>query len=320
MTGAVKPCPDRLLVLADDYQQYLRRLRRAGLDGLHCCGSSSVAEGRQQVRCCNIVLGQPVLVAQVLDRAVALQWVQSSFAGVDALCRPGLRRDYRLTAIKQVFGPLVSEYVFAHILALERHLFETRADQAARRWRRLPYRSLQGLTLGICGFGSIGAHVAGTGNHFGMKVLAYKRSPGTSPLVERVYTGAELDRFLSQIDYLVMALPDTPETEGLIDARALGRLKADTVVINVGRGSSLVQNDLQRALESGKIRAAVLDVFDHEPLPATSPLWGLPNAIVTPHNAAVSFPADVLGVFLDNYQRFKRGTPLRYQIDFERGY
>lgn len=320
MTGAEQPHPDRLLVLADDYRQYLPRLQRAGLHNLQCCGSSSVADGRRRVRNCNIVLGQPTLVAQVLDQAPVLQWVQSSFAGVDALCRPGLRRDYRLTGVKQVFGPLVSEYVFAHILALERHLFETREDQRARRWRRLPYRGLQGLTLGICGFGSIGAHVAGTGNHFGMRVLAYKRSPGASPLVERVYTGAELGRFLSQIDYLVMVLPHTPETEGLIDARALGSLKRDAVVINVGRGSSLVQRDLQLALESGKIRAAVLDVFEHEPLPAASPLWGLSNVLVTPHNAAVSFPADVLGIFLDNYQRFKQGTPLRYQIDFGRGY
>ena len=320
MPEPVSDSGNRLLVISADYRAYLELLRPQAPKDLPIRGCDSLQDGRRQARSCNIILGDPNLVAGVLEHADRLQWVQSSFAGVDALCRPGLRRDYQLTGVKHIFGPLISEYVFAYVLALERHLFEARRRQAQRRWQSTPYRSLRGQTLGVAGFGSIGRHLAQTGRHFDMDVVAYKRSPGTSELARRVFSGSEFADFLGGLDYLVLALPKTPETDYLIDAAALRLMQRDAVVINVGRGSTLVERDLQQALETGRIRAAVLDVFEREPLSADSPLWGLPNVFVTPHVAAVSFVPDIVRIFFDNYRRFVAGGSLSDRIDFQRGY
>ncbi len=268
----------------------------------------------------NIILGEPGRIAMLLNRANRLQWVQSTFAGVDHLCQPGQRRDYLLTGVKEVFGPAMSEYVFGYILAWERHFFTMRQQQLDRHWSPMPARGLHDQVLGICGTGSIGRHVAETGSHFRMRVIGYRRNPEAALGVERIYTGDELGVFLSQVDYLVLALPDTPGTRHLIDRAALIQMKETAVVINVGRGSAVVESDLAQALQQGYIRGAVLDVFEQEPLPTASPLWGIDNCLVTPHHAAVSFPAEIVRLFQANYRRFVAGEELRYVVDFERGY
>jgi len=311
---------NRVLILTPDSQEYLRRVRQHHLPRTELSAFDNVDQARDQITRCNIILGAPPLLPELLPMANRLQWVQSTFAGVDSLCRPGSRRDYLLTGIKGVFGPLMSEYVFAHILARERHLPEACLTQQHREWDDLPYRSLQGLTLGICGLGSIGRHIAGTAHHFGMRVLAYKRTPGSDPRVAKVYQGQHLKEFLAEVDYLVLALPSTSDTRHLINSAALGAMKHDSVLINVGRGDTVVEADLVRALRHGTIAAAVLDVFEQEPLPETSPLWSLPNVTITPHNAARSFPEDVVRVFCDNYRRFLAGKTLENLVDFEVGY
>ena len=117
-----------------------------------------------------------------------------------------------------------------------------------------------------------------------------------------------------------MVLPKTPDTTGLIDYRALKQMKPSAVLINVGRGNAIIENDLIRALKEQIIRSAVLDVFQEEPLPKESGLWDLPNALITPHNSGFGFPKDIIQVFFDNYQRFCEKQPLHYVIDFNRGY
>ncbi len=311
---------NRVLILTPDSQEYLRRIRQHHLPATELLAFDTAEEARDHVARCNIILGAPPLLPDVLANANRLQWVQSTFAGVERLCQPGLRRDYLLTGIKGVFGPLMSEYVFAHILFRERHLAEANLTQQHREWDSLPYRSLQGLTLGICGLGSIGRHVAGTAHHFGMRVLAYKRTPGSNPWVTKIYQGQHLETFLAELDYLVLAMPGTSDTRHLIDAAALRAMKRDAVLINVGRGDAVVEADLVRALRHGDIAAAVLDVFEQEPLPTSSRLWSLPNVTITPHNAARSFPGDVVRIFCDNYRRFLAGKTLENHVDFEVGY
>jgi phosphoglycerate dehydrogenase-like enzyme len=122
------------------------------------------------------------------------------------------------------------------------------------------------------------------------------------------------------LDYLVLVLPRTAATTGLINYEALKKMKPSAVIINVGRGNVIVAADLIRALKNRLIRAAVLDVFEEEPLPADSPLWGLTNAFITPHNSALSFPRDIIQIFYQNYQRFLENKPLYYVVDFKRGY
>lgn len=309
-----------LLVITPEADEYVDLLLARSLPQLEITGCNTAGAAEQLIERADILLGPPAMLAPLLDRAERLQWVQSTFAGVDLLCRPGLRRDYRLTGIKDLFGPLMSEYVFAYILSLERQLFQLLSQQKGKRWRPLPYRGLQGLVLGVCGFGSIGQHIARTAACFGMRSLAYKRTPDSSPLVERVYSGNALGEFLAEPDYLVLALPDTPATRGLLDRRALHRMKESAVVFNVGRGSAVVEADMAEALRGRQIRAAVLDVFAEEPLPQDSPLWDLPNCLITPHISAVSFPRDIVSQFCANYLLFREGRAMERLIDFERGY
>jgi phosphoglycerate dehydrogenase-like enzyme len=311
---------NRLLVLTPGAGEYLRTLEQYCLPDLQISFCEEGAGAPQAIRDCNLVLGRPTLVAPVLDVAEKLAWVQSTWAGVEPFCVPGLRRDYRLTGVKEVFSPSMSEFVFAYLLALERSLFELRRFQEQRHWQHIPYRKLDGLVMGLVGLGSIGEHIAATAHHFGLRVLAYKRTPGENRSVEKIYSGDELQEFLGQVDYLVLSLPGTPDTRGWLDLAKLKLLKPSAVIINIGRGSAVVEADLAVALRSGLIRAAVLDVFEVEPLPHESPLWELPNAYVSPHHAAYSFPEDIVRIFVENYRRFIEGKPLQYLIDFERGY
>lgn len=310
----------RLLLLTPDADDYLPLLEARALPELEISVARDADAARPYLADAEIILGQPYLSAALLDAAPRLAWLQSTYAGVDALCRPGLRSDYVLTGVKGVFGTLMSEFVFAHILADARHLFETRAHQLAGQWQPLPYRALADATIGIAGLGSIGRHIAATAAHFGMRVVGLRRTAGEVAHVGRVYTTVERDAFLAECDYLVLVLPRTPGTERLIDAAALACLKPSALLINVGRGSTVVEADLVAALRGGSLRGAVLDVFETEPLPAASPLWSLPNVQVSPHHAAVSFAADIVDLFVDNYTRYRQGEPLRCEVDLSRGY
>ncbi len=311
---------NKILIVTPDSKQISHLVEKLELPDLDIVFCDAVEDALKLVEDCNIVLGSPALIATILPCAKCLEWAQSSFAGVDILCAGNLRTDYLLTGVKNIFGPLISEYVFAYVLALERGLFETRECQKTATWQELPYRSLKGITMGICGMGSIGNHIAQSAQHFGMRVLGFKRTEEDNPNVEQMYTHNSFGDFLGQLDYLVNTLPGTSETEHLIDHDALQQMKPGSVLINVGRGSAIVEEDLVGALQKGLIRAAVLDVFKEEPLSPKSPLWKMTNVFVTPHNAAVTFPEDIASIFASNYTRFVEKRPLEYVIDFERGY
>ncbi len=311
---------NELLVLAPEASLYASLLRSRNLPDLNVRLAKTPEAGKRHVADAAIILGLPAWVAGLLPAAKKLKWVQSIFAGVDALCRPGLRTDYRLTGVKDFFGPLISEHVFAFVLALERHLFEIRGNQKKSLWRDIPYRSLSELTIGVCGLGSIGGCVAATAAHFGMTVLGFRQSPQKVEGVETVFCPPDLSAFLKPLDYLVLTLPLTRDTRCLIARDALSFMKPSSVVINVGRGGLINEPDLIVALEEKRIRAAVLDDFENEPLSPSSPLWQMENVLITPHNAGKSFPQAIAGIFCDNYRRFCADAPLRFQIDFTRGY
>jgi phosphoglycerate dehydrogenase-like enzyme len=150
--------------------------------------------------------------------------------------------------------------------------------------------------------------------------MGLKRTPGDIDHVEHIYQPAELDQFLPQLDYLVLVLPDTSETRHFISRNELALMKDSSVLINVGRGVTVDQNDLIAALQTGIIGGAILDVFEDEPLPSDNPLWNMENVVITPHNSAFSFPDQVAAIFSENYLRFVDGLPLRYEVDIKRGY
>lgn len=311
---------NRLLIVSSKAERYAALILERKLPDLEIAAASSPTAAREQARRCNLMLGQPAMVAELLGEAPALEWVQSTFAGVDALLQPALPRNYILTGVKDVFDSQMSEYVFGWILALERRLFELHRQQRQRVWQALPYRGLTGITIGVAGLGSIGCHIAAMAASFGMRVLGYRRSAADVAGVERVYASGELHAFLTQLDYLVITLPATPETTHLFDGDTFRAMKGDAMLINVGRGRVVAQDDLVRALRDGRIRGAVLDVFESEPLPDDSPLWDMPNVYITPHVAGESRPEDIIRIFSENYARFMARRPLEHVIDFDRGY
>lgn len=311
---------NKLLILSAEAAKYSDLIRLEGLQGLEIVTADNVESATDMVTSCNIILGAPSLVSGVLASAERLEWVQSSWAGVDHLCKPGLRRDYILTGAKDVFGPSISEYVMTYLFAFERRVFDMRDNQSEKCWKPLPYRRSHEITLGIVGLGSIGRQLASTARFFGVRVIGLNRSGRSCEDVEKVFTADDPGGFFTESDYLVLTLPDTPQSKHFINADALKMMKPSTVLMNVGRGNIINETDLIYALQDGIIGGAVLDVFADEPLDQLNPLWQLPNVYITPHTAAISFPEDIIGIFVDNYQRYMQNEPLRYIIDFELGY
>ena len=266
-----------------------------------------------------VILGEPGMIATVLDKMPEVEWVQSTWAGVTPLisCE---RRDYVLTGIKGIFGPQMSEYVLGYLLAHELRVIERASAQLRHDWAAVPSGVLQGKCLGIMGTGSIGQHIAQTASGFGMRVTGLSLSGAAVPGFETVRPVDQLYEFLAEVNYLVSTLPETDATDSLLDTDALDRLPQDAYFINVGRSNVVDDTALIASLRNGNIAGAALDVFDEEPLPHDSPLWATPNLTVTAHIAAVSHPALIVPVFVENYRRFLKGQRLHYVVDFEAGY
>jgi phosphoglycerate dehydrogenase-like enzyme len=214
----------------------------------------------------------------------------------------------------------MAEFVLGYMLAREIDVFQRLERQRDRRWYDQQTGSLAGKTLGIMGTGSIGRHIAAMAVPFNMRVLGFSRSGRPVSGFAEVFASADFHAFLGKADYLVGVLPETPATIGLLDQAAFTALPEHAYFINVGRGSLVDEQALSRALASGELAGAVLDVFRQEPLRADSPLWDVPNLLITGHVAAHSWPEDIAGIFIENYRKFQRDDVLNYIIDFERGY
>lgn len=308
-----------VLVLSPDADEYLRLLE-GRMDGCAAAvGAHAVERALESRADFPVILGQPDLVARYLAAGRDARWVQSTWAGVTPLLKLG-RRDFVLTGVKDVFGPQVAEYVLGYLLAHELKLLERLGRQANRSWWPEPGGTLAGKTMGIMGTGSIGRHLAEVAGRFGLTVTGLNRGGGIAPGFERVFPVGRLAGFLAEADYLVCTLPQTPHSDGLLDADAFRALKPGCYLVNVGRGSVIDEDALLQALESGTLSGAVLDVFRQEPLPRNHPLWHAPETLVTAHVAAKSHARDIVEIFVENHHRFLRGEELRYRIEFERGY
>ena len=275
----------------------------------------ALAEYRGQ----HVIFGEPRKIASVLEKMPEVEWVQSTWADVMPLvsCK---RRDYILTGVKGVFGPQMSEYVLGYLLAHELKLFERMRAQREHDWVATRSGMLQGKCLGIMGTGSIGRHIARTAATFGMSVVGLSRSGTAAQYFETVQSVDQLYSFLEDIDYLVATLPQTAETNNLLDATALAKLPRHAYFINVGRSNVVNDAALIDILRNDGIAGAVLDVFDEEPLPRDSPFWSTPNLLITAHIAAVSHPELITPIFIDNCRRYVQGNPLQYVVDFDTGY
>ena len=309
-----------LLVLSRDADAYRRLIEAAQLPRLEIVSATRPADLPSGAARCSIVLGEPSLVRDVLSQLPALGWVQATWAGVEPLLDPTLRRDYVLTNARGVFGGLMSEYVFGYLLVHERLILEKHASQRTGQWDPTPPGTLRGKQLGLLGVGSIGAALAHTAKHFGMRVKGYTRASEDCADVDAYYHGDDRAAFAADLDYLVSVMPNTRETRYLVNAAFLAALPARAVFVNPGRGTVVDEAALAEALAAGRLAGAVLDVFQHEPLPPDHVFWRTPNLIITSHTAALSVPEDIAPVFIENYKRWITGKALQYQVQFEREY
>jgi phosphoglycerate dehydrogenase-like enzyme len=313
----------RLLILSRLARDYADLVEAARLPDLAITAMTDAAGPPANAASFDLAFGDPRLLRQMMPALTGVSWVQSTWAGVEPLLDPALRRDYILTNARGVFGGLMSEYVFAYLLAHERRLFEKHASQAAGRWDTGRPGTLRGKQLGLLGVGTIGAALARTAKHFGMRVKGYTRASEDSTDVDRYFHGTLTDvgaAFASELDYLVSVMPDTAATRHVIDDTLLRGLPPRAVFVNPGRGGVVDEAALADALQEGRLAGAVLDVFETEPLPADHVFWRLSNVRITSHTAALSAPPDIAPLFIDNYRRLLRGEALYYRVDFERGY
>lgn len=269
----------------------------------------------------NIVLAAPPMARERLGDLPSLEWLQSIYAGVDALCVPPLSdKIYQLTNVKDIFGPQITEYVLGYSISFYRHFRLYQAQQDSQLWSPHLYQGLQGKTLVTLGTGSIASYLAQVAKAFGLEVLGVNRSgipPKDSPFSQVFHVG-ELEAALGQADIVVNTLPATPETRGILHSGSLGQCH-NALLFNVGRGSALVESDLIWALDNQHLAHAYLDVFEQEPM--TDPvLWSHPKITVTPHIAALSFPEQVVEIFSQNYRRWCDGFGLKFVVDQKKGY
>lgn len=302
-----------LLILSRNAAEYRRLIEAAALPGL---GEITFEAGPG----CEIVFGEPDRIRAALPQLPALNWAQATWAGVEPLLDPSLRRDYTLTNARGVFGGLMSEYVIGYLLMHERKMLPRLAAQLQRKWDTSLTGTLRGKSLGLLGVGSIGAELARAAKFFGMTVRGYTLSSETSADVDQYFHGEQLLDFASGLDYLVSVLPNTPQTNRIVSADLIARLPARALFVNVGRGSAVDESALIQALETEAISGAVLDVFEQEPLPEKHPFWSTKNLLLTFHTSAPSFPAEISQVFIENYRLYQAGQPLQHRVDFERGY
>jgi len=302
----------KLVILSKQAEAYQRFVDATKLPGLDILTSPTPD--------CELVFGEPNLIRENLPVLPNLKWAQATWAGVEPLLDPTLRRDYTLTNARGVFGPLMSEFVFGYLLLHERKILQRLEAQKQSKWDATLTGTLRGKTIGLLGVGSIGADLAKTAKFFGMIVKGYTKASETSAQVDRYYHGNDLLEFADGLDYLVSVLPNTSETRRIVNSELLSTLPSSALFINVGRGSAVDQAALINALETNKLAGAVLDVFEQEPLPAQHPFWKTKNLFITGHTSAPSFPKDITEVFIENYRLFSEGKPLKYLVDFEKGY
>lgn len=256
-------------------------------------------------------------------KAERLELVQISGAGVDALLpAPDLPPGVLVANGRGISGSTMAEYALAWMLHFARRVPRNQEQQARREWRLYAASMLEGATCGILGMGAIGEAVAARAKAFGMRVLATQRTPKPSPHADEVLGMDGTARVLAGSDHVVVILPLTGETRGLLDEAMLAKLRREAVLVNMARGGIVDEAAVARMLREERLRGAVLDVFEEEPLPETSPLWDVPNLVVTPHVAGFrrDYLERVFEIFAENVRRLEEGRPLRNEIDRARGY
>lgn len=263
----------------------------------------------------------PGKVAEAVNKAAPrLRWMHSSSIGIDKFQEGGLPKGLTFTSSAGLKGKTVAEHAMTLLLAQVHALPQMERYRAQGHWGRQELRSqvssVEGKTLLLLGYGSIGQEIAKRAAAFEMKIVALNRSGEGPPPAERVASISALEEWLPRADFIACSLPKAPETTGVIGARALSLMKPSAVIVNVGRGPSLDHEALKQALRSGAIAGACLDVYEAEPLPEDDELWRLQNVILSPHVAGTGGPLveRFAELVCENITRFKEGRALLNEV------
>ena len=260
---------------------------------------------------------------EALRRAARLRWLQLTSAGADHLlpAREALR-SVIVTNSRGIHADLMADYVLGVVLMLRWDFPRLLRQQQGRQWRHQYTAPLAGQTLGVVGVGAVGREIARRAVAARMTVLGMRRRPEPIEGVSRMFGPDQLSEMLPACDVVVLVVPATDATRGLVGARELRAMRPTAHLVNVARGSVVDERALTQALREGWIAGAALDVFAREPLPPESPLWGMENVIVTPHIAGepADYPRRVMTIFAENLRRWRAGRPLLNVVDLDRGY
>jgi phosphoglycerate dehydrogenase-like enzyme len=261
--------------------------------------------------------------AGTLAQMPKLRWAQALTAGVEHwLARTDLSPGLTLTCARGTHRVQMPENILGALFHITKPYAAIVGDNAASTWTRRVSSTLAGQTLGILGLGAIGQELARKAAALEMRVIGTRRATGALAHVERVYAPEETDEVLAQSDFVVLLLPATPETENIINATRLARMKKTAWLLNFGRGALIDDAALVAAAKSGTIAGAILDVFRQEPLPKDDPFWGTENILVLPHIGGLHPARDsmVAALLVENLRRFLDGAPLKEVVDRKAGY
>lgn len=268
------------------------------------------------------------LADAVQHRAPRLRWIQATSAGAGEQVRAArLRREdlerVTVTTASGVHAVPLAEFCLFGLLAFTKDLPRLLRDKQERRWEHYPFAELAGRTVLLVGLGKIGEEVARLARCFGMCTIGLRRHPeGDHPHVDEIHPAERLKELIPRADAVVVTLPLTERTRGMIDREAVALMKPGCIVVNVGRGAVVDEQALTEALQERRIGGAALDVYQHEPLPPENPLWGLTNVLMTPHTAALSVLENerIVELFGENLRRYLDGEPLLNRVDPEELY
>jgi phosphoglycerate dehydrogenase-like enzyme len=266
-------------------------------------------------------------LARTLAAGPRIRFVQGTSAGMGAHVKraqldPAVLARVQFASAAGVHAGMLAEFSLYGLLALRKDAQRLARIRAERAWEHYAMGELDGSTLAILGLGQIGVALAQRGRAFGMRTIGLTRTGAADPAVDETLPTAALRAVAARVDALAITLPITDATSGMVDAGVVAALPSHAVLINVGRGGVVDEPALIAALQGGRIAGAVLDVFAHEPLDAQSPLWTLPNVVLSPHTAALSVHenARIVALFAENLGRFARGERLRNALNLEEFY
>lgn len=280
----------------------------------------------EQIAEAEVILGPNRIPIEYFDAATRLRWFQCINAGIERMEQRGLlRRGFAVTTAAGLAAGAIAEYVLGAMVMLAKNLHQYGRLQQERKWEFRFTGELAGKTVGILGLGEIGRETARRARAFDMRVIASRRTViagATDPDADEVFAHSQLDELLARSDYLVVAVPLTPETRAMLGPAEFAKMKPTASIVNVARGDVIDQAALIRALQDGTIASAALDVLDPEPLPEESPLWAMPNVIVTPHisGAVEGYGHKATELFIGNLERYLAGERLAHLANPELGY